>query len=293
MKFFYNCFDKNICLELYSKPSDLLFFWLKRFCPNIKEIPYNKKNIIVDYDIKFIKSEEYDYIEKENSITILGVIAENESFIAKFVTQCFQKLLIEDNILIVPSSCVCYRGQSLLIIGDFWQGKTSVALNLVSNANFQLISDNYVAIKNGNIIGCTNYISIRKEDIGDRYTSIYTVNDRYFYENEYCFNNENLQIIGFLLPYINNSDNNIHFISTEECKWYLYQKFTRLFCGEAILFEGKLPSPIFLNKDISKKVLNIINELLKNNRIKYVSSSMSVIIEEGQKMLCKGEIVNE
>ena len=95
------------------------------------------------------------------------------------------------------------------------------------------------------------------------------------------------------MPYINDGDSNVHYISEEESDWYLYQKFTRLLCGETILFDGRLPSPIFLNKRDSKRILTIIDKLLINNRIKYVSASMNTIVEEGNKMLCKGDANNE
>lgn len=293
MKYYYKCFNKKVCVEIYNKASEMLDFWLKRFCPNITKMKVKEnENIFSDLNIKIIKSKKYDYVLKNNNITIFGIMTKNESYIAKFITQCFQSLLIKENILIIPASCVSYKGKALLILGDFWQGKTAIALNISSEHYFDLVSDNYVAIKEGKVIGYTEYLSIRKENITNITNSIYNVNDRYFYKNLYS-NNISLKIAGFLLPYINSSDNNIHTISDEESKWYLYQKFTRLLCGETILFEGKLPSPIFLNKNSSKMILNIIEKLLKKNKIKYVSSSMDKIKEEGKKFLSKGEAINE
>lgn len=293
MKYYYECFGKIICIKTYKKLTNMLNFWLKRFCPSVVEvnIKINKKidsNLIIE--IK--KSEKFDYIVNENNITIFGQITANESFIAKFITQCFQKILIDDDILIIPAACVANKGKGLLIVGDFWQGKTSSAINISSKYNYELISDNYVAIKYGKIIGATSYISIRKEDVNYIHKSIINVNDRFFYKNKYCYKND-LEIVGLLLPYINNGDNNIHTISKEESVWYLYQKFIRLLCGETILFDGKLPSPIFLNKDNSKKILNIVEKLLIKSRIVYVSSSMEKIVNEGNNILCKGFEIDE
>ena len=96
-----------------------------------------------------------------------------------------------------------------------------------------------------------------------------------------------------MLPYINKGDNNIHYISKEESYWYLYQKFSRLLCGETILFDGKLPSPMFLNKSNSKTILKIVDELLISNSIKYVSAPMDIITNEGNKILCDGDDNNE
>ena len=42
-----------------------------------------------------IKSEKTNYSIKNNKIFLFGNIGDNISYIAKFVTQCFQKLLIE------------------------------------------------------------------------------------------------------------------------------------------------------------------------------------------------------
>lgn len=292
MNYYFECFNKKICLNLYHEASSMLYFWVKRFCPNVKIIKEDNNKIECDFIIEFIESKKYNYIIDNNCIKIYGILTDNESYIAKFITQCFQKMLIEDDILIIPSSCISKDNNAILIIGDFWQGKTSVAINIAKEYKLNLVSDNYVAIKNGYVIGSTSYISIRKEDINEKLKSIYNVNDRYFYES-YDYKNRELKIVGFLLPYINNGDNNIHIISKEESKWYLYQKFIRLLCGETILFDGKLPSPIFLDKEISQKILKIVESLLINNEIKYASTSMEKIVEEGIKILNKGEMINE
>lgn len=291
MVFYYSCFNKKISVKLHEKEEAMLDFWLKRFCPSIIKIQ-DLAQLKFDLEIIVIKSEKTNYNIKNNKIFLFGNIRDNVSYIAKFVTQCFQKLLIEENILIIPASCVAKENTALLVIGDFWQGKTSSALNISSKYKYNLISDNYVAIKDGYVIGATSFISVRKEDIKDKNSSIFNINDRYFYNNKHC-HNSNLKIIGFMLPYINKGDNNIHYISNEESYWYLYQKFSRLLCGETILFDGKLPSPIFLNKCNSKKILKIVDELLINNSIKYVSAPMNIIINEGNKMLCKGDDTNE
>ena len=248
----------------------MLIIWLKRFCPGIQEIEKAKIEKI-DMCITIIHEKKCNYSINGKDIILYGEILDSESYLAKFITQCFQKLLIKENILIIPAACVAKEKEGLLVIGDFWQGKTSSAMGISSAFNYDLVSDNYVAIKDGFIIGTTSFISIRKENINSVTNSIFNINDRYFYNNSFCCNND-LKIIGFLLPFINNGDNNIHYVTDEEAHWYLYQKFTRLLCGETILFDGKFPSPIFLNKSNSKKILKIIDKLLVNNHIKYVSA---------------------
>lgn len=291
MTFYYSCFNKIISIKLYEKANDMLDFWLKRFCPSIIKIQDSEK-LKIDFEIIVVESKKTNYSIKNNKIILYGSIGNNISYIAKFVTQCFQKLLINENILIIPASCVANDNQALLVIGDFWQGKTSSALNISSTYNYNLISDNYVAIKDGYIIGATSFISVRKEDTTDKRNSIFSINDRFFFKNKYCYKN-NLKIVGFMLPYINKEDSNIHYISKEESYWYLYQKFSRLLCGETVLFDGKLPSPIFLNKSNSKRILTIVDKLLANNSVKYVSAPMNIIIKEGNKTLCKMEDINE
>ena len=291
MIYYLKCFDKVICLKLCCTVSDLLQFWLKRFCPNIiicEEVD-NKCNTTYDYMIEFIESKKNSYKYETNWLKLYGKLIDNVSYVAKLVTQCFQKLLIEDNILIIPSSCVSKGQNGILIIGDFWQGKTSVAINMTKKYGVDLLADNYVAIKDGFIIGTTSYISIRKEDVDQNLQEIYSVNDRYFYEN-HSIDIKKVKIVGFLLPYINDGDNNIHIISKEESTWYLYQKFSRLLCGETILFDGMLPSPVFLNKHNSQKILNIVRTLLMNNNIKYTSTSMEKIVEEGFELLSTKEV---
>ena len=182
--------------------------------------------------------------------------------------------------------------KAILILGDFWQGKTAVAINMNIKYKLNIISDNYVAIKDGFVIGSTNYLSIRKENIKTNSKSILSINDRFFYKN-FKKRKKIVKITGFLLPHINSSDKNIHIISKEESIWYLYQKFTRLLSGETILFEGKLPSPIFLNKRNSKIILKIIYNLLIKNEIKYTSTSIDNIVEEGYEILNKEKAKNE
>ena len=289
MDYYFTCFNRIIFVHLYKKASDMLLFWLKRFCPNV-EIIKNQEPEFSNYDlsIELIKSENYDYVINDNYLKIYGKMTDNESYIAKFITQCFQKLLINDDILIVPAACVSNNNSAILIIGDFWQGKTSVAINMTKKYDLNLISDNYVAIKNSYIIGATNYISVREEDVKDVSFSLYNVNNRYFFENG---NKKNIRIkiVNFLLPYINNGDDNVHKISKEESRWYLYQKFIRLLSGETILFDGKLPSPAFLDKNTCIKILKIVDNLLDICNIEYVSSNIDTIISCGLNLLYEGD----
>lgn len=46
MNNYYKCFNKVINVEIYKKTSDMLLFWLKRFCPNIEKIDEKQINKI-------------------------------------------------------------------------------------------------------------------------------------------------------------------------------------------------------------------------------------------------------
>lgn len=282
MIYYYECFSKIIKLTLESNKLEELDFWLYRFCPSVNKIDSVDK---YDISIECFESSFYDYLVDGNKIKLYGNMKNYSSFLAKFITQVFQKLLIYENILFVPAACVGNNKDCLLILGDFWQGKTSTALSIANKHNLHLLSDNYIAIKDGIVIGATKYISKRKEDSNNSDESLLIVNQRCFFENPYNLKFNDLKIKNFLIPFINSSNKEVHFISLEESKWYLYQKFIRLLSGETILFDGKLPSPIFLDKEASIIILNIVNKLLQENKILYVSSDMDTIVSEGFKIL--------
>ena len=282
MKYYYKCFTKIIKLVLEKEKEKELDFWIQRFCPNIEILT---EEVNFDISIECFDCKEYNYIIQKDKIKLYGSMNNYSSFLAKFITQVFQKELIDEGILFVPAACIANKQNSLLVLGDFWQGKTSTALNISKEYNLNLVSDNYVAIKNCKIIGATKYISKREEDTNNINDSLLMINNRCFFENTNNLNIHNLNISNFILPFINSGDNNIHFISKEESKWYLYQKFIRLLSGESVLFDGNLPSPIFLDKENSSLILNIVNELISNRSIIYISSGMETIVNEGIKYL--------
>lgn len=285
MIYYYRCFNKILKLKLENPKVENLDFWLERFCPNIELLLSLSNGCDVDFSIELYDSDVYDYILENNTIKLYGQRDNYESYLAKFITQVFQKLLLDDDIFIFPAACVANEKDCILIIGDFWQGKTSTALNISKTYNLNLVSDNYIAIKKGKVIGATKYLSIRKEDVETCFHTLLTINDRLFFDNSSLFINENLNIKGFILPFINSSDNNIHTISAEESKWYLYQKFIRLLSGETILFNGNLPSPTFISKSASLLILQVVNDLLQENNILYISAGMSIIVKESYKVL--------
>ena len=278
----YNCFNKNIkiCLKNISIDTVCFEFWLKRDCPNIERIDFcENSNYLVMCENSIYKTESYVI---ENSIVLKGNFENCEAWLAKFISQIFQKLLIEDEVIFLNAACVVFNNEAILMLGDFGQGKTSTAIGICEHLNNTLlISDNYVALKENYVIGITDYISIRNENsyannILKKNNLILDINNRGFYSIE---NDKNIKysIKKIIIPFINCGDNNFHIISKEESKWYLYQKMSRLINGETLLFNGILPSPIFNNEGISKKILRISNNYLEGNNILYVSSSVEFI----------------
>lgn len=256
--------------------TDELVFWLKRFCPNVITCTeFQNFNIVV----QCLQSEEYKLLELEDSVYIQGQWKNSEDFLAKYITQLLQRFLVCDGILIVPAACVqIEKNKCILFIGDFWQGKTLSASKFAFYHSKQLICDNYVIIRNGIVFGCSEYISIPEFLVSQVSNSIYQPvmkkNNRVFFQRKESLSKRELVIDGLFIPYINQGMSELRAISKEESVWFLYQKLTRLLCGETVLFYGELASPCYLNDNNSRIVLNIVKELLERNSLIYVSSGI-------------------
>lgn len=283
----YTCLGKTISLEFPSNWENNLQkvdFWIKRFCP-VVELSYQSNN--VDYIIRCVDSTKYGYNIGTKQIVITGKWSEFESFLGKFITQVFQNLLVDDDIFFMPAACVINNNSAILIIGDFWQGKTSVAMNFAKRKGLILMSDNYVAIKNDKVIGGTNYLSIRKETPNasfDFNQSIFLFDGRYYFQNKQNIGAGELSIQGILTPHINASGNDFHFVSYNESVWFVYQKLTRLINGEAVLFIDKLPSPNFNDKKKSQKFLACTTRLLDSCGLLFASAPIDLIIDRSMEL---------
>lgn len=278
---FVGCFEHWIKLSFGDEIElDSLFFWIKRFCPSVSiDMEIHKYEI----EINCIKSDYYDLSETDTIIQIYGNWLKSEDFLAKYVTQVMQKILIKEKLLIIPASCVeIEKNKCILFIGDFWQGKTISAANFANFYSKKMISDNYVMIRDGKVCGCSDYVSLPEIMVDRRDNSFYkkiTVrNNRIFYERkEKMQNGQELNINGLFIPYVNKGMNDLRPITEEESIWFLYQKLTRLLCGETVLFHGELPTPCYLNHENSKTILQIVRRLLEKNTLIYVSSSIELM----------------
>ena len=282
--YYYKCFNRIIKVSLYKPKTENLDFWLQRFCPSVIILADKQKS---DFSIICLLKRKSDYIDyrvKNKKIYLYGKLDNYESYLAKFITQTFQSLLIKDDIFFLPSACIYNKhNECVLIIGDYWQGKTTVATKTCEQGNYKILTDNYIAIKNDCVIGGTKFLSTR-EQINQNDVKLVN-NNRYFFENKNNDSNIKLQVKEIVLPYINSANLDIHLISHEESVWFLYQKFTKLLSGESILYNGKIPSPSFLNKFNCKKLLKEVNLLMCKFNINYISAGIDVIVQEISKIL--------
>lgn len=274
----FSCFTKTIelivddALEIHVSE---LMFWLERFIPGIEE-----GNNPADYTIYLNAAEVNELLCNDDNSSISGVFSQGcESSIAKYIQQMFARLLLEDNYFLIPAACVQKKGETILLLGDYWQGKTSVAMELVMNLGFDIISDNYVMLKDDNVVCGTNHISVRKENTKlldmSKKVSLVERNNRCFFDREN--DKKTYKIKGLATCHINEGDNNFHIVSKEESTWFVYTKFKRMFTGECLLFDGTVPSFAYDDEKVSKAILHMVNGFLESRSLHYLSGALEKI----------------
>ena len=176
--------------------------------------------------LKSISKEDYEKIPKSkielfNHSIIMGKIAGNEGAIGKYISQVFQKLVINQKVIYVHASCVSKGNDGVIIIGDFGQGKTSVALECtIQDKEVQLLSDNGIAIKDNKIIGYANSIALRTVNtnmlnkIDDKEVTLKCDNMTFFDFEPNLIGSINIKSI--IIPHINAEDNNIYNVDEEK-----------------------------------------------------------------------------
>lgn len=290
-----------MCLSLTSLNKSILLdfdclvdttelkFWIERFVPSVKisnsekfkteeEFKIHCINDIGEPRIKFHTLDEiclyYDW-----SKSTFG-------YLGKFVSQVFQSLLIEEGVFFLPGACVCRDKKAILYVGDYWQGKTSIAMGMIQEPRNLLISDNVVAFDGEKVLGGTKYVSFRKENSRHvLYTKRLTnraleVNGRDFFNlgDSNKIAKQNVKLVAVVNAHINKGDNNIHKVPTEEALWYLNSKFSGLIKGDVLLFDGQIPSPSLDTEVGSLKRLNMVRNLLKNLELIYMSAPLDEIV---------------
>lgn len=284
MKINYENFDKIVSVDfkgISQEQIKAIDFWIKRFTPSVKVSVKHKS----DYKVIIKEYKENCYKELFNHSIISGKITGNEGAIGKYISQVFQKLVINQKVIYVHASCVSKGNEGVIIIGDFGQGKTSVALECtIQDKETQLLSDNGIAIKDNKIIGCANSIALRTVNttmlnkIDDSKATLKCDNMTFFnFESNFC---DSINIKSIIIPHINAEDNNIYNVDEEKGKWYLYNKFTSLLNGETLLFNGTVPTKVFSTKENLGIILGEVNNLIKSIPLKYVSCNFNGIIRE-------------
>jgi hypothetical protein len=291
----FSCYEKNIQLVI-NKQIDFtsLNFWVERFTP---QVSIGESSANIDYKINCIDflGEPFYEIVSDNEINLhYDWISSSFGYLGKFVSQAFQKLLSDRSICFLPTACVSKDNRAVLFVGDYWQGKTSIVMELTKINDVDLVSDNCIAIKGFQVLGGTKYLSFRKEN---RHNKLFTkknnaeieINGRNFYESTNNFKEQSnkIRIVGLINAHINNGDDNIHIVPKEEAIWYLYSKFSRLIKGEIVLFDSKIPGPSFDSKERSIRRLNMVKSILDSVELTYMSSSIDRIKEETYKLLSK------
>ena len=280
---YYSDFGKCLLIE-YNNCNDMqiekIDFWIKKFTPSVEEIKCNS----VDYYICIQNSLELNkVIEKSHESCLIGNISENEASIGKYISQLFQKLVINDGIIFVHGAGVAMDNKGVIIIGDYGQGKTSVALGcIMNNKNIILLSDNCVAVKEKEIIGSTSSISLRK--VNEKMLSKLHIDNSFFHSNRVYYdysapNNGTINISSIVIPHINAEDNNNYKVPDDIARIYLFEKFTSLLKGETLLFNGRFPTKSNANKNNLKIILNEINFIVDQIGLKYLSCNYDKLVE--------------
>ncbi len=279
----YSDFGKKVLIEYNNCSEEAIQkvdFWIKKFTPNVKEVITSNGAFRL-----FINNcNNYcDVYESKTFSTLTGNVDSSTSSIGKYISQIFQRLLINDGIIFVHASCVALENKGVIILGDYAQGKTSIALGCNNkDNNITIVSDNGIAIKDGRIIGGTNYISLRNNNT--RMLSQINKDNTFNHINRvyYDYTNDtkrDLEIVSIIDPHINAEDNSKYVVDKELAKLYMYEKFSNLIKGETLLFNGRFPTKSYANNNNLQIIINEIDYLNNTVGLKYISCRYDEIIE--------------
>lgn len=274
----YECFGVSITVSLCSPlDPEVLFFWMQRFCPNVK------KSNATDHAAAVICRQNAfcAFAQQGTQYELCGDWTGSESALARFLCQVFQTLLVSRGILFLRAACVSDDSQNAaLLVGDVWQGKTAVASALHTQYGLQIVSDNCVAVSQAKILGYCRFLSFRSEllDAGPKAALMHVNNRSYFSADTDCLTLP-LHVRTIVVPHINCGRNDFWVISKQESVWYLYAKLSQCF-GGAILCNGTLAPPSIIDEAAGGSILAETNRLLDAAPICYAAAESSVIAEK-------------
>lgn len=269
---FFRCFDKTISVTypqtVIGEIEDTRF-WISRFCPCAECVNHVDTPTL---SIVCLEDTACYYTISSSQIRLYGFWNSFSSWLGKFVSQCFQSLVIESSIVFLPAASLFFGDASVLILGDFWQGKTTLSLSLMS-LGFNLISDNYTAVKNTVVLGGTRFLSVRSSMshcVPDEYERLKDDNGRFFYERPLVdIRSKTVSLL--VSPNLCAKKLEMSVLDRQEALWYLFGKATRLINGEPLLFNGKLASPSFNDSRRADMVLTACHKLLEGTSAYVVS----------------------
>jgi len=258
-------------------------FWVNRFCCNI-QINICAESVECDYTLYIQKAEKQMYLTETTS-TMFGL--ENISdkdypWIAKYVSQIFEYFFEHNNMCQIHSVSIGDdNGKAIMLIGDYWQGKTSSALMATKkHPNLKILSDYYTVYSNGKLTGYNEMIQLNNSNRHIKCSNeiVKMFDERTYYKDD-GNNKTERELVGIVVPHIRANDKLFRKIPANEAYWFLYEKISILISGVAILFQGKVPSISFDNINLKNNRLRIASDLTKVPMY-YISSDIESISDE-------------
>ncbi|MEK7106955.1 MAG: hypothetical protein AAB899_02100, partial [Patescibacteria group bacterium] len=145
----------------------------------------------------------------------------------------------------------------------------------------------YIAIRNNTVISGTKYLSVISNDLPRQTIKAMVVRKEsrriYF---AHSVQPRAARITGIVVPHINAGARHFERVPQKEATWYLYQKVSRSISGEAILFNGSIPSPNLDDQILAAKRLYSVRRLLRHPMY-YASGSIRTISAFSRRLLEK------
>lgn len=207
-----------------------------------------------------------------------------------FLYKLFDFLYQKDGLLALHASAVACDNIVYIFAGNPGSGKTSLAINLASRDGYSFISNNRTVIKidssSAYCVAGTPEISIRSHDktknlrarfISKNNLNIYNPKD---ININFEKNPHKYKIGAIFFIQINPGVKEAFLINKEESIYKIYSNISQTILGEALLFYGTQPSPIFDSHNLQLTRIKRINAMLEFIPIIHLSGSMEFILNK-------------
>ncbi|MGN6713644.1 hypothetical protein [Anaerocolumna jejuensis] len=267
---------------------DIFSFWVHRFCSNAGIFVCDNCDAY-NYTLYIQKADERLYMTEASS-SLIGIenMSDNDyPWIAKYISQIFEYFFELDNTCQIHSVSIgdmvleSNNDKAIMLLGDYWQGKTSIAVTTTNKfSDLKILSDFYTTFSNGKTVGYNKMIQLHNSNchVSLSNEAVKQLDERTYFKND---NNDEREreLIGIVVPHIRASDNVVRRVAPDEAFWFIYEKISILISGVTILFQGKVPSISFDNEILKKNRLSITNELIKIPMY-YISTNAETIADE-------------